>query len=87
MRAVGGDQVVGADGLLGAAVPGAEDRRDPVVVLLEGDQLGGVGVLGAALLGRPAACRSPASTLRSQKAVDRIMCRSIGGSRLATIER
>ena len=54
VRAVGGDQVVGADGLLGAAVPGAEDRRDPVVVLLEGDQLGGVGVLGAALLGRPA---------------------------------
>ena len=54
VRAVGGDQVVGADGLLGAAVPGAEDRRDPVVVLLEGDQLGGVGVLSAALLGRPA---------------------------------
>jgi hypothetical protein len=52
--AVGGDQVVGADGLGGAAVPGAEDRRDSVVVLLEGDQLGGVGVLGAALLGRPA---------------------------------
>jgi len=52
--AVGGDQVVGADGLGGAAVPGAEDRRDPVVVLLEGDQVGGVGVLGAALLGRPA---------------------------------
>jgi hypothetical protein len=52
--AVGGDQVVGADGLGGAAVPGAQDRRDPVVVLLEGDQVGGVGVLGAALLGRPA---------------------------------
>jgi hypothetical protein len=54
VRAVGGDQVVGADGLGRAAVPGTEDRRDPVVVLLEGDQLGGVGVLGAALLGRPA---------------------------------
>ena len=52
--AVGGDQVVGADDLGGAAVPGAEDRRDPFVVLLEGDQLGGVGVFGAALLGRPA---------------------------------
>jgi hypothetical protein len=54
VRAVGGHQVVGANGLLGTAVPRAEDRREPVVVLLEGGQLGGVGVLGAALLGRPA---------------------------------
>jgi hypothetical protein len=49
--AVGGDQVVGPDGPRAAVGPVGDGRGDPLVVLLEGGQLGREPHLGAQLLG------------------------------------
>ncbi len=51
LPAIGGHQIARADGAGGAAAALADRGSDASVVLLEGDQLGRVAQIGAALLG------------------------------------